>query len=477
VFRFCYCAACLIDRASKAEVIMLYQALRAAADVALHWYYADVVVQGRERIPSHGPLIITANHPNALVDALVVGTTLRRRVLLTAKATLFENSLLAAALRLVGVIPLRRAKDEGVRPDGASAARNADAFQRVTEALRHEQVVLVFPEGISHDEPTLAPLRTGAARMALAASANGACGLRIVPFGMIFEAKERPRSRVLVRIGEPLDVDAWRAAAGSEDAARLTSAIDEALRQVTLNFASEARAHRAIALARTLAAIADEPLSVAHPRALTTEAEIARRIEVATDALSNAPPEVARQADAFIARVESLEASLAARGATLADVQVSPLIRHGARFVLREGLLAVVAFPIALLGRVTHWLPLRVARALALRPLAHDPSRDQPAMRTLVLGLALVLLWYAVQSIFVAHWLGIPAAILWLGAVFLAAHVDFLLRDRLHRAWQRARTYLALRADPSLRESALREIHALVTDALALEKRLTANPR
>jgi len=25
---------------------MLYQALRAAADVALHWYYADVVVQG-----------------------------------------------------------------------------------------------------------------------------------------------------------------------------------------------------------------------------------------------------------------------------------------------------------------------------------------------------------------------------------------------------------------------------------------------
>jgi glycerol-3-phosphate O-acyltransferase/dihydroxyacetone phosphate acyltransferase len=455
---------------------MLYRALRAIADVALHWYYADVVVQGRERIPSHGPLIITANHPNALVDALVVGTTVRRHVLLTAKATLFENPLLAGVLHMVGVIPLRRAKDEGITPDGVSAARNAGAFQRVTDALRQEEAVLVFPEGISHDEPALAPLKTGAARMALAASADGTRGLHILPFGMIFEAKERPRSRVLVRIGEPLDVDAWRVGVGSEDVGRLTSAIDEALRQVTLNFASEARAHRAVALARTLAAIVDEPRPVAHPRALVTEAEIARRIEAATDALTNAPPEVVQQADAFIARVESLEARLASRRATLADVQISPLIQHGARFVLREGLLAAVAFPIALLGRVTHWVPLRLARALALRPLAHDPSRDQPATRTLVLGLALVPLWYAVQGVFVARWLGIPAAILWLVAVFLAARVDFLLRDRLHRAWRRARTYVALRADPSLRGAVLEETHALVADALVLEETLIAIP-
>src|SRR4051812_30673510 len=101
---------------------MLYRALRAAADVALHWYYADVVVQGGERIPAHGPLIITANHPNALVDALVVGTTMRRRVLLTAKATLFENPLLAAVFRAVGVVPLRRARDERDTAAAASAS-------------------------------------------------------------------------------------------------------------------------------------------------------------------------------------------------------------------------------------------------------------------------------------------------------------------------------------------------------------------
>ena len=40
-----------------------------------------------------GPLLILANHPNALIDPLVVGTTVDRRVLLTAKATLFDHAL------------------------------------------------------------------------------------------------------------------------------------------------------------------------------------------------------------------------------------------------------------------------------------------------------------------------------------------------------------------------------------------------
>jgi 1-acyl-sn-glycerol-3-phosphate acyltransferase len=85
---------------------MLYGALRFAAGVALRWYYGDIVVQGAERIPERGPLVIASNHPNALVDALLVGTTLTRRMKLTAKATLFANPVLARLLHLVGVVPL-----------------------------------------------------------------------------------------------------------------------------------------------------------------------------------------------------------------------------------------------------------------------------------------------------------------------------------------------------------------------------------
>jgi glycerol-3-phosphate O-acyltransferase/dihydroxyacetone phosphate acyltransferase len=462
---------------------MLYRALRAAADVALRWYYADIVIQGAERVPAHGPLVIASNHPNALVDALLVSTALRRRIRLTAKATLFEHPLLAPVLRAVGVVPLRRAKDElaARRAGTPSVARNADSFRQVTEALVQGGAVLVFPEGISHDEPTLAPLKTGAARMALAASEAGAHGLHLLPLGLIFERKEAPRSRVLVRVGEPIDVGAWRARNASStdepgDAGRLTADLDAALRHVTLNFASEARAQRAVALASALAALVDAPPALAQPRSLATEAELARRIETATDALEAASPEVVRLADRFIARVEALNERLRAHGAALGDVRISPRLRHGAWFVVREGLVFAAALPVALFGRVMHWLPLRLARTLAMRPLVRDPSRDQPAMRTIVLGLAFVLAWYALQAALVARWLGGLAAVLWLVALVLAGHIDFILRDRRERAWRRARTYLALRADPALRRDALAEIDGLIADGVALETALLASP-
>jgi 1-acyl-sn-glycerol-3-phosphate acyltransferase len=463
---------------------VLYGSLRTAARVALDWYYAGVIVQGAERVPERGPLIVVANHPNALVDALIVSTTIRRRVQLTAKATLFEHPLLAPLLRTLGIIPLRRARDERAAArssDAPSVTRNTDAFGFITKALRDGGAVLVFPEGISHDDPALAPLKTGAARMALQARAEGVRELRLLPLGLVYEEKERPRSRVLVRVGEPIDVDIWCAdnASGnaSGNAARLTADIDAHLRRVTLNFANSDRAQRAVALARALAAIAGAPSSLDHPRPLAIEAEIAQRIEAATEALPSASIALATQADDFVQRVARLERELTERGAHLADAQISPRVRHGARFVVREGLLATLALPIALLGRVTHWLPLRLARRLALRSLAEDPSRDQPAMRTIVFGLGLVLAWYVFQAWAVARLAGPLAATLWLAAIFGAARIDFAFSDRLARAGRRARTYMALKRDAGFRDRMLHEIDALLTDAVALERALLTQPR
>jgi hypothetical protein len=61
----------------------------------------------------------------------------------------------------------------------------------------------------------------------------------------------------------------------------------------------------------------------------------------------------------------------------------------------------------------------------------------------------------------------------WIAMLFVSARVDFLLRDRVRRAWRRARTYLALRRDPALRAQSLADIDLLVAEALALETALT----
>jgi hypothetical protein len=333
--------------------------------------------------------------------------------------------------------------------------------------------VLVFPEGISHDLRELAPLKTGAARMALDARSSGISGLLLLPIGLVYERKEAPGSRVLVRMGEPIDIDSWSDTSASPNASSLTAEIDKALRLVTLNFADDARAERAVSLARALAAIASAPPSLDRPRPLATEVEIVGRIERATDGLSTASPTVLARADEFVARLTALDRWLAARHVALTEVRISSSARHGAEFAVREGGLAVLALPVAALGRVTHWPVLRLARLVAVRPLAPDASRDLPAMRTIVLGLLMLLLSYLVQGAVVAHWFGILPALLWLTLIFFAARVDFALHGRLRRAADRALSYLALRRDPTLRTTALTEVDALLAEALALEDELT----
>ena len=87
--------------------------------VALDWFYADVVVQGRERLPRSGPLLIVANHPNALVDAMVVAVAAPRRVLLTASGGPFlrDGTNLIVAINSYGVPPNCTGGDGAYRVD------------------------------------------------------------------------------------------------------------------------------------------------------------------------------------------------------------------------------------------------------------------------------------------------------------------------------------------------------------------------
>jgi glycerol-3-phosphate O-acyltransferase / dihydroxyacetone phosphate acyltransferase len=455
---------------------MLFDLLRATAAIALRWYYGEIVVQGAERAPATGPLLIVANHPNALIDPLLVGTTLSRRILLTAKATLFDHSALAILLRAVGVVALRRAKDEAQGAEGSvKSDRNAGAFRSVTEALRRDAAVLIFPEGISHDDPTIAPLRSGAARMALQAHGEGVVGIRLLAIGLIFEQKERPNSDVLVRVGEPVVLESWLAERG-EDANALTQTIEGQLRSVTLNFATAERAARAVRLARILSALAAEPGSVAQPRSLDVEADLAHRIDRATTSLADASPEVIDAADRLVTRLDTLEHELNRLGIGLEDVRISTRWTAGTRFLVKEGPILILAAISLAFGWATHWIPLRVARAIALRSLREDSSRDQPAMRTIIYGLIAIVAWYVVQLIVLTRLVGLPAALGWLALIFTAAHMLRLRGGRLRRALRRARTFLVLRSDRALQARLLTEIDALVTQARSLEQALTMEP-
>src|SRR5688572_19094504 len=376
--------------------MILYALLRAITGIALRWFYRDVRVRHADRIPRDAtPLLLAVNHPNALVDALLVGWILPRRLTITAKATLFANPVLGWFLRIAGVVPLRRAGDERQRlatganveptatviPKQLDRTRNTEAFRAILERLEHGGAVLIFPEGKSHDEPALARLRTGPARIALQAQREGRIrSLAILPIGLVFEQKETPRSRVLVDIGEPIDVGQWRATVDNvETVETLTEEIDRRLRDVTLNYATTEEAAQTRGLARVLTSLLNDPLSVGTDRPLEDEVELERQLTHARRLLESkhADPALRARAERFLNRLSTFERTLCAERIAVDEVAIPVDRHHGARFALRESALLAIAGPIALWGRVNHWLPFRLARVLGERDMT---SRDQPAM-------------------------------------------------------------------------------------------------
>jgi 1-acyl-sn-glycerol-3-phosphate acyltransferase len=211
---------------------MIYRLLRWIAGISLHWFYREIRIIGQEKIPADGPLLIAVNHQNALVDSLIVGWVMPRRVTMTGKATLIDNPLIAALFKILGVVPLRRVSDEAQRSDGRQHdhSRNSSAFGEILNTLQKAGAVLIFPEGKSHNEAGLEPLRSGMARLALQARDERSIrNVRILPIGLVFEDKGTPGSLVGVRVGESIDVDSWP----DGNPAALTQQIADRLRSVS----------------------------------------------------------------------------------------------------------------------------------------------------------------------------------------------------------------------------------------------------
>ncbi|MGI8546188.1 MAG: 1-acyl-sn-glycerol-3-phosphate acyltransferase [Gemmatimonadaceae bacterium] len=302
---------------------MLYGFLQWVGGIALHWFYRDVRIVHGDRIPRSGPLLVAVNHQNALVDAILAQCVIPRPLRITAKATLAEGFFGGMMVKLVGIIPLRRMADD---PTSASdPARNRRSFERIIEELRKDQAILVFPEGKSHNEPEVAPLKTGLARAALRARESGVSGIHIVPIGLTFESKAEPGTVVVAQVGEVIAVDDW----SGDSAHALTEQVAENLRAVS--FTGD--------------------------------------VEDFAEGVQHRPPALVRIASEW--------------------------------------------------GHVTHKIPIKLARKLAIK---QSNDEGEPAMYTMIYGVGLTLLAYAIQIPIVWLVAGGLAATLYLVSLVVGAY-------------------------------------------------------
>jgi len=301
------------------------------------------------------------NHPNALVDPVFLLCLVPRRVSFLAKAPLFRIPILGYVVRSLDSLPVYR------KQDMADTALNRETFERARELLVRGGTLAICPEGVSHSEPRLKPLKTGAARIALGAASSGsALDLKIVPAGLYYTAKTTFRSSALLCFGEPIKVEPVEIEADGElphKAVRALSAqIEQALREVVLN-AEHEEALALIARAEKIFSSAEQASE--EKGLLARELELRQRFIEGYAHLQSRSPE---RLSALVARLTRFEEELKQAGLETDDLAVPKSSGSGSQVIfhlLSRAILFTLLSPIALAGMIVHYPAYKLAGYVA----------------------------------------------------------------------------------------------------------------
>jgi glycerol-3-phosphate O-acyltransferase / dihydroxyacetone phosphate acyltransferase len=220
----------------------LYYFFRLTLAMTLQVYFRRYAVFGRTYTRQvKGPTIVVSNHPNTLMDVLVVAIPLPRIVFFLANYGLFKHPVSRAILTKLWCIPIKRKEDV---PEGE--VRNNDVyFEQCYLHFERGGVLYIAPEGQSWMNRFVRPLKTGTARIGFGAEQrnNFQLNLKILPVGVAYSAPNHFRSDAYVNFGAPIYFRDWKDAyeKDPEQACEgLTAHLSNTLQQLSIHTVDEA---------------------------------------------------------------------------------------------------------------------------------------------------------------------------------------------------------------------------------------------
>ena len=423
-------------RALSDPAARVWPPLVALARFLMWIFFRRVEVVGLENLPKDRPVMVVANHNNSLVDGALLVACLNPVPRFLGKSTLWQISILKPFLKLAAAIPVFRRQDPGV-----DAAKNAETFSLCHEVLARRGAIAIFPEGTSHSEPALVPLKTGVSRIVLEAeAAYKDLDVAIVPVGLTFEEKERFRSRALVNVGLPVELAGARERYREEPreaVLELTERVRGALEAVTLNFPSwdEAR------LIERAAEIFDRPTTELPAEQPLHEAFTARQAftEGYAELLQRCPEEVHRLVEAVQIYDQRLEDLRLEDEQVAANYPASGVLR----FVTKSLFLLLLRLPLAALGTVIHFVPFHLASRVARWRVETDDVLS--TYKILASMVFYPLTWIALATVGGVY-LGWPAGL----ALLIVSPLSGILALRYHERHghflRQARAFLLLKS-------------------------------
>lgn len=427
----------------------MYELIRRLFCLAVALFYRGRTLG--EHIPKEGPLIIVANHPNGLIDPIMVMALTDRPVRFLAKEPLFRMPVIGLLLRAVHALPIFRSVD------GADTDDNLRTFSAVTAALKAGQVICLFPEGVSHDEPEIQPLKTGAARMALQAEAECGfeLGVRIVPVGLHLPQKTLFRSEAATWVGAAVGIDgeiARNYESDSRGAAReLTDEIAEAMRSVTVE----------------LNGWEDLELLELAGQIWTDDQDPVVRLQAMADAERTFIERHAGGTRRLRRRLLAFARDLRTLGIDVSDLDLEWRWLPAVGFTIRNLMALVIGAPIALCGAIIYVLPYQLVRLVTT---VAKPSPDVVATVKILSSMLLFSVWHGACVYALCVYLGWAWSLALGGSLPLAGVYFHHFWERRSEALRQASYLLQLPFRRRLRQRLLREREAIRAEIDAFAK-------
>jgi glycerol-3-phosphate O-acyltransferase/dihydroxyacetone phosphate acyltransferase len=370
---------------------------------AMRVYFRRVEVVGIENVPRRSPVIFVLNHPNALVDPAFLLSLAPRRVSFLAKSPLFRMPVLGYFVRAMDSLAVYRHQDEG-----EDVSKNREMFAAARNLLARGGTIGICPEGVSHDEPRLRQIKTGAARIALAAVSNGvvtgtpevsASGphldLKIVPAGLYYTSKTKFRSAVLLYFGKPIAVEPVKLEAdGNPPRAavrELSNRIQCALREVMLDAEHEEALQTITRAERIFSSEADDEGS----ESLAEELQLQQRFIKAYRVLREQAPERLTKLEVRMTRFEE---ELSQAGVDPDDLSPPTSTLDVFTHLITRVLVFLLLVIPATLGALVHYPAYRLGGYLATR----FSKNDDDVVSTVKIMSAMLLFpltWLAVAAV------------------------------------------------------------------------------
>lgn len=203
-----------------------YTCLKPLIDYTTKSCYRKTCVHGKENIPTDGALLLTPNHCNTLMDALVVLYSHDKQTVFGARADLFKKPFIAKVMHFVRILPMVRQRD-GLR----NVLKNKDTQEIIVEILENDVRFCLYPEGTHRAKHSLQVLGKGAFRAALAANEKFGSEkpVYIVPVGLEYGDYFRFHSTSLINYGKAINVTEFIKGLDTDNEAQVMEALRKEL--------------------------------------------------------------------------------------------------------------------------------------------------------------------------------------------------------------------------------------------------------